>query len=184
MQSSSSNDRGKSRRRLCSPAGARPICSSATRRFRRILPYFDHFRFRFGQFRDLVHIHQFATFFRRTALTAFTNLRFHFHFVLWIGNQLALVFHVKVRRSMPMTLAFLRQVALLIPRRWLRRIAGVRGRLLALLQFQFQGFIVRSQSLQLCKLRKDQIDQIVAAHLSQVISGHRDPSLPYLAVFA
>jgi hypothetical protein len=55
----------------------------------------DYFCLRFRQFRDLVHIHQFASFFRQISLTTPTYLRLHFHNMIRLRYQLAFIFHVK-----------------------------------------------------------------------------------------
>ena len=149
-----------------------------------ILPHFDHFRFGFRQFGDLVHIYQPPAFGPQIGLTMRTNLRLYLHKMIRLRHKLALVFLMPGRWSMPTFLAILRQVDFLIPRWRLGRIPRIRRRLLALLQFQFQGFVFCSQCFQLGMLCQDQFNQLFTAHLSQIVLGHCDPILPNLAVFA
>ena len=76
------------------------------------------------------------------------------------------------------------QVAPIIPRWRLRRIARIGRRFLAILQFQPQGFVVGFQLRQLFKLAQDQLDQFFSAQSSQVILGHYCSILPKLTPFA
>jgi hypothetical protein len=91
---------------------------------------------------------------------------------------------MSVRRTMAVSLALFRQIALLIPRWRLRRIAGIRGRFLTLFQLHLQRFQLRLQFGDLSKLCKHQFDQFVSAHLSHIILGHCYPILSNLAIFA
>src|SRR3990170_4782650 len=109
---------------------------STTRTRYRILSHFNHFRFCRWQFRDLIDIFQPRPRLTQISLTNMTNPRFHFSHMIRLRYPFAVVFEMTQRRAMSALFSLRRQVTFPIPRGWLRRIAGIRGRLLALFQLQ------------------------------------------------
>src|SRR5271157_276960 len=161
---------------LQSSWGLANLFHSAARTHRTILAYLDDLCLSFRQFGDLVYIHQFLRLPAQIGLTMLTHIHFHIHNLIRISHKLSFVFLMTERRSVSMSFPFRTQVALLIPRRRLRRITRIGRRLLVLLQLQAQCFILCFQRFNLLRLRQNQLDQFFVLQLGQLALSHDDPS--------
>jgi hypothetical protein len=149
-----------------------------------ILPYFDHLRLGFRQFCDLVDLDQTPSLCAQIRMALAAVLwRYMDHFI-GLRHELALVFLVPQRWTVPPLAPSFGLITLLIPGGRLRRILRrCRRLLLVLLEFLLQGLIVRLKFGQLLGLFQDQIDQLFFSQCFQVFSGHRPTILPNFVGF-